>query len=712
MDIFKLFGTIAINNDSAMKKIGETSESANALSKTFSAVGSAALKIGKVAGVGLAAAATATSMLFKKSVAGYADYEQLQGGIKKLYGESSDAMMEYAQNAYKTAGMSANQYMEQATSFASALIKSCGGDQAKAAEITDMAMRDMSDNANTYGTDMQSILNAYQGFSKQNYTMLDNLKLGYYGSRSEMQRLLRDAQKIQKQNGVNVRYNIKNLDDIYEAIHVIQEANGVAGTTAAEAAETISGSWNSAKSAFDNMIVGMADGTQDMDMLIGNFSSSAVNVVKNVAKILPNIASGFSEVIKGIAPEIPGIIESTLPSVLDGAIALIEGLVSALPGMLSSVGSAISNAWKNIVWPKIQGVFKEKFGIELPDWEDIGTEIQNGWKNTVWPMIQGFFSQWFAIELPDWETTANDISTWWDDVKAKIGGLFEDVFSVFTEDSDGKSVINRITTWWSNVTSSISKLFQAVFSVFTEDEDGNFAIVRISDWWEKVTDSIGGLFQSVFSVFTEDEDGKTAIERISEWWAKVLVGIVDLFCSMFKIELPSIQEIQKAISDWWSDVVKGISLSLGISPKLNATEQGAKNAASEMGQRIGANDGVKGSGWYSGGKGSGSSETKLTYRENAIGAVFSKPTIFDTRLGGQMVGEAGPEAVAPIDVLQGYVAQAVASQNAMLVNAIERMVEAVEKMDANMGGNMRDALEDTSLKINNREFARMVKAVG
>lgn len=692
MDVFKLFGTIAINSDGANKEIEKTSGLAEGLSKTFGKIGSAALKVGAVAGAGFAAAAAGVGVLMKKSIQSYSEYEQLEGGVKKLFGDSSDTMLKYAQEAYKTAGMSANQYMSQATSFAASLIQSVGGDTAKAADVANMAMQDMADNANTFGTDMQSIQNAYQGFSKQNYTMLDNLKLGYGGTRSEMQRLLKDAQKIQKQNGVNVKYNIKNLDDIYEAIHVIQEANGIAGTTAAEAADTIAGSWTSASAAWENMLVGMADGTQDMDLLIGNFAESAGNVITNVTKILPNIATGLTQVIAGLIPQLPGMVETLLPSVIEGAVSLVSGLVSILPSLISSVGTAISTAWTGTVWPKIQGFFKAKFDIELPDWEDLGTTISDGWSTKVWPKIQGFFSQWLAIELPDWETVSTDISTWWSDVKTGIGGLFEVVFTVLTEDEDGKSAITRITTWWSGVTSSISKLFQTVFNVFTEDEDGNLAIVRIGDWWANVETAIGDLFQAVFNVFTPDEDGKSLILLLTAWWLKVLAGIGDLFCTVFQVDLPSIEEMKKAIKDWWADVVSGVALKLGIDVSSNEK-----------------------TGYYEGGKGKGGSDigkASIRYTENAKGAVFSRPTIFDTRLGYQMVGEAGAEAVAPIDVLQGYVAAAVASQNAGIASALERVVEAIESMDANMGGHMRDALEDTSLKVNNREFARMVKAVG
>ena len=227
-----------------------------------------------------------------------------------------------------------------------------------------------------------------------------------------------------------------------------------------------------------------------------------------------------------------------------------------------------------------------------------------------------------------------------------------------------------------------------MFNVFTEDEDGNFAIVRISDWWKNVANAIGGLFQSIFSVFTEDEDGKSTIERLGEWWSKVWEEIKGLFCSVFQVDLPSVEEVKNAISAWWADVVNSIKLRIGISVDTPAKATKSKRRSNE-------NAGITEPFFY-----------------HADGAVFSRPTLFETGMGNHVVGEAGPEAVAPIGVLQGYVAQAVAAQNAEIARALDRLAAAFEAMDANMGDHMREALDDTALKVNNREFARMVKAVG
>ena len=250
-DIFTLFGTIAINAESAYKTIDHTAVKAHGLTKTFGKVGAATVKLGKVTLAGAAAVAVAVGTLFKASKDQYADYEQLVGGVETLFKESSEKVMEYAQGAYSTAGLSANQYMATVTGFSASLLKSLKGDTVMAADIANMAVTDMADNANKMGTDMTLIQNAYQGFAKQNYTMLDNLKLGYGGTRKEMQRLLKDASKI-----IGKKYNINNLSDIIEAIHVIQTEMGITGTTAQEASETIAGSWAALGSAWDNLLVG------------------------------------------------------------------------------------------------------------------------------------------------------------------------------------------------------------------------------------------------------------------------------------------------------------------------------------------------------------------------------------------------------------------------------------------------------------------------
>ena len=276
----------------------------------------------------------------KASVESYAEYEQLIGGVETLFGESQDKVVEYANNAYKTAGLSASEYMETATSFSASLLQSLGGDTAKAVDVADMAITDMADNANKMGTSIDLIQNAYQGFAKQNYTMLDNLKLGYGGTKTEMERLLIDAEKFS-----GVKYDISNLNDVYSAIHVVQEQMGITGTTAKEASKTISGSINAMKSSWSNLLIGMSDENADLEMLISNFVESIFTALDN---ILPRI-----EVFVGQLPTIISNILSKvseyLPQILSTGAEIIQSLISGLQQNMPQIMNIIMQVMMMIV---------------------------------------------------------------------------------------------------------------------------------------------------------------------------------------------------------------------------------------------------------------------------------------------------------------------------------------------------------------------------
>lgn len=317
--------------------IFDTSLDASGLSTGLGKIGSVAGAAFKGVTVAAGVAATGIGVLTKSALDGYAAYEQLTGGVETLFKTSSDAVMDYAANAYKTAGMSANQYMETATSFSASLISSLGGDTAKAAEVANMAITDMSDNANKMGTSMEMIQNAYQGFAKQNYTMLDNLKLGYGGTQAEMQRLLDDAEKIS-----GIEYDISSFADVAEAIHVIQTEMGIAGTTALEAASTIEGSTASMKAAWENLVVGIADDNADLDLLINQFIDSATTALGNILPRIEIILTGVGQLIEKMVPvimdQLPGLINGVLPQLIESGISmvnsLIQGIVENLPALI------------------------------------------------------------------------------------------------------------------------------------------------------------------------------------------------------------------------------------------------------------------------------------------------------------------------------------------------------------------------------------------
>ena len=303
--------------------------------KTDGKVGKLAKSLAKGLVAGVAAVGTALVAVGKQAITAYADYEQLVGGVDTLFKDSSKKVQEYAANAYKTAGVSANEYMETVTSFSASLLQSLGGDTEKAADVANMALTDMADNANKMGTDMQRIQDAYQGFAKQNYTMLDNLKLGYGGTKTEMERLLADAQKL-----TGVKYDISNLNDVYEAIHVIQGELGITGTTALEASTTIQGSAASMKAAWTNLMVGLADENANMEVLISNFIDSVGTFASN---LIPRIQQVLSTILQLVIDHLPQIATAVVTWIGD----LADNIIAALPPGFQEIASAIKDGLVN-----------------------------------------------------------------------------------------------------------------------------------------------------------------------------------------------------------------------------------------------------------------------------------------------------------------------------------------------------------------------------
>lgn len=289
----------------------------------------------KGTGVAIGAAVAGVSALTKSSLDAYADFEQLTGGVETLFKTSADKVMQYADEAYKSAGLSANEYMETVTSFSASLLQGLGGDTDLAADVANQAIIDMSDNANKMGSDMASIQNAYQGFAKQNFTMLDNLKLGYGGTKEEMQRLLDDAEKLQKEKfGVDVEYDMNNFADVIQAIHTVQEEMDIAGTTSKEAATTIQGSLGMMKGAWQNLVTGLGDENADLDGLIDNFIQSVITVGENIMPEVERILAGIGEMVTTMLPQvvqmIPELINSVLPGIIESASGLVTTLCTAI----------------------------------------------------------------------------------------------------------------------------------------------------------------------------------------------------------------------------------------------------------------------------------------------------------------------------------------------------------------------------------------------
>lgn len=340
-------GLLAEDGSVVIKIKGDDSPFQKVLGKIGSAVNTAV----KASAAAVGAASAGVAALGTACINAYADYEQLAGGVETLFKDSAETIHSYADNAYKTAGLSANEYMETVTSFSASLLQSLDGDTEKAAAAADLAITDMADNANKMGTAMESIQNAYQGFAKQNYTMLDNLKLGYGGTKEEMQRLLADAEKLS-----GVKYDLSSYADIVEAIHVIQTEMGITGTTAKEASTTIQGSVASMKAAWANLMVGMADDTQNFDMLLSNFIESIGTVADNLLPRIGIVIEGMGKLVAGLAPEIASALPTLTNELLPNLVELGVQSISALVQGIQENGDSLAAGALSIVGTLAEGI--------------------------------------------------------------------------------------------------------------------------------------------------------------------------------------------------------------------------------------------------------------------------------------------------------------------------------------------------------------------
>ena len=724
MDVFDLVAKIRLDDSEYESGIGKAKSSFSSLASGVKAVVGTVAKVG---GAAIAAGAAGVAALTKMGVEGYAQYEQLVGGVETLFKTSQNVVMGYAENAYKTAGMSANQYMETVTSFSASLIQSLDGDTAKAAEVGNMAITDMSDNANKMGTSIDMIQNAYNGFAKGNFTMLDNLKLGYGGTQEEMKRLLADAEKIS-----GIKYDISSFADVTEAIHVMQEEMGIAGTTAREAASTIEGSISMMKGAWQNLVVGMADENANLDVLMNNFVESTATAAQNLIPRISQTLAGIGDLITGLAPVIaealPLLVEQVLPSLLTAAVslvtALVDGVITALPALYTALLDAVQ-----LILVEVFGVSEQKAGEFADSVNSFFVKIKDGfsalvesaqtdgtWLNEIWTGLQNaaqlfgdFLSAlWdvlvaaFQWCVESFQTEGSYLNTVWENIQIFISAavaVIQDVISLFTAILRGdwsaaweavKSIVitiwDAINAYIANVTDFISGLISRAWEWIKSATSSVWDSIKsaISDVWESIKSAVSGAVDSVSSTVSSVwetiksttasvwEAIKTAIQTpIEEAW-EVVSGVIDSLKKAFDFEW-SLPELK----------IPHISVSGGVAP------------------------------YGIGGKGSLPSFDIQWYRkayDNAM--ILSNPTIFGYS-GGKFLGGGdgnGNEIVAGeshlMNMIGGVVANVTAAQNENIVSVLIAILEAIT------GGNeemIRAILADKRFSVGEREFARLVK---
>lgn len=386
MDVFNLYAKLSLNTSEYEKGVEKAKGGASSLMDVFSGtvlgnvvtdglrnIANGFVTIGKMA-------TGAAISIGKASLDSYGEYEQLVGGVETLYKNSAKTVEQYAKRAFANVGMSANDYMETSTSFAASLVSSLAGDTDAAAEMSNMAISDMADNWNKMGSSVQSVQDAYRGFSKQNYTMLDNLKIGYGGTKTEMQRLLADADALNAKQGIYTKYSIDSFSDIVQAIHVVQTEMGITGTTADEAASTIQGSTAAMRSAWENLLTGIADPEQNfqglMDDFVNSFIGAGKNIIPRIKQIVPTLIDGLSEIVTQLAPYVSSVIMELEPTVEEGLQALFGGLSSVASELQPIVADVFSFLGEAVISGLTTAVENSDFSFLLDIFENVKTAVE------------------------------------------------------------------------------------------------------------------------------------------------------------------------------------------------------------------------------------------------------------------------------------------------------------------------------------------------
>ena len=593
----------------------------------------------------------------KQAVASYGEYEQLVGGVDTLFGESSKKVQEYANNAYKTAGLSANEYMETVTSFSASMIQSLGGDTEKASEVSNRAIIDMSDNANKMGTSMESIQNAYQGFAKQNYTMLDNLKLGYGGTKSEMERLIQDASKmtdVQKELGITIDANDMSFANIANAISVVQKNMGISGATSKEASVTMTGSVNAMKSSWQNLVTGIADKNADMSQLINNFTESILGsggeggVLNNLLPLIENSLDGIVEMVVGLT-------DTLLPEIMVMADDLINTLVSGidrtLPTLLKSAGTILNTLINGVLSllptliPMALSIIQTLITAIL---ENLPTIIDAGCKMLV-ALVQGI-----AKMLPDLIPTIIDavilmVETLLDNLDLIIDAGIQLIMAL-TE-----GLLNALPDLIDKIPVLIDKLVVAITDNLPKlIEMGIELTLKIAVGLIK---AIPQLVAKIPQIITSIVDGlKNGLSKLADVGVNLVEGIWEGISSSF-------EWIKEKIKGWVGNVTAFIKKLFGIkSPSRLFKEEIGTNLALGIGEGFG--------------------DTMSEVSKDMANAI---PTEFDTDITTNLNAESGQSQMSTYDMMVSAFKQALTDvkvvmddreMGSFVTNTVERVVFA------------------------------------
>ena len=611
----------------------EVKNCAKDANSTIKKMGDGVAKVGKTIGkaisAGAAVAGAGVVALGKKALDCYGDYEQLVGGIETLFKDSAGAVEQYAKDAYKNQQMSANQYMDIATSFSASLLQGLGGDTAEAAKITDMAITDMADNANKMGSSMESIQNAYQGFAKQNYTMLDNLKLGYGGTKEEMERLLADAEKL-----TGVHYDISNLGDVYSAIHAVQEEMGITGTSAKEAATTIQGSVAMMKAAWQNWLTGLMDNDADINQLTQDLIDSVTQVIDNIA---PRIGEFFDSLVESIHnaladhPEAQAIFDdivSAIQTVNDIVSDIVNFTIEnwgTIEPILTAVAVAVGVVTAAVI--AYNAVAAIKAAMDAAQVVSLGALIAAQLASAAATLVA--LAPYILIVAAIAAVIAVIVLCvkHWDEIKEKVVEVWDKMVSTI------ESAVEAVKEWFSNLKQGIADKVNSIREAISE----KFNAIK-----QKMSDTIQAAKDKVIEHFTRIKDGiREKINAAKETVSNVVDNIKQKFSNGFNAAKETVvnifDNIKQGIKDKLEaakqtvkdviDKIKGFFNFSWSLPKLKMPHINISGEFSLMPPKV----------------------PKFSIDWYAKGGVFDAPTLFNNggRLSG--LGEAGAEAIVPLE---------------------------------------------------------------
>ena len=509
----------------------------------------------------------------KQALTSYADYEQLVGGVETLFKDSAGIVENYANNAYKTAGLSANEYMETVTSFSASLLQSLGNDTEASAKYADQAIIDMADNANKMGTSMSMIQSAYQGFAKQNYTMLDNLKLGYGGTKTEMQRLIADANKVKQANGEMADLSIDSFADITEAIHIIQTEMGITGTTAKEASSTISGSVNSMKSAWQNLLTGLADGNANIGDLINNLVDSVITAGDNILPIVDQIAQTVMEVL----PKILDAILQHLPQFLEAGVNILNNLISGIQQNLPAIMNAVMQIVTTIVNVLVQN---------LPQILQMGIQIIVSLIQGIAQQLPTLIPQIIDAVILMAETLIDNIDLIIDAGIQLIIGLADGLIKALPDLIDKIPVIiDKLIT---AITDNLPKIIEMGITLTIKLAEG--LIKAIPQLVSKIPQIISSLVKGITNYFGKMLDmGKQLLGKVKDGITSGISGMLDVGKNLVQGLWNGINNAKNWVLDkikgFGKSILNGIKSIFGIhSPSTVFRDEIGKNLALGLGE--------------------------------------------------------------------------------------------------------------------------------